>query len=253
MRWFVSSTSGKRVAAADTCPDCGSWRLRERGIGIQQVISEWQELYPEHEIFILDGESAPTAAKAKKIVSEFYSHKSAILIGTQMALPYLSRGVTLSAVISLDAARATPTWKADETLFRLLLKLREITEKEVLLQSRTEPDNLIDFASRGAVEKFFDEEIALRQLLRYPPFVDFILLTWTGDAEVASRAEAIIKNTLGNIGQYYQNPQSTKQKQLRHCLIRQSKSEPEAFKKLNEKLTALPPFVKIEINPERIV
>ena len=36
-RWFVSSTSGRRVRASDVCPQCGSWRLRERGIGLQQV------------------------------------------------------------------------------------------------------------------------------------------------------------------------------------------------------------------------
>ena len=171
-----------------------------------------------------------------------------------MALPYLSRGVTMSAVISLDAARATPTWKADETLFRLLLKLREVTEKEVLLQSRTEADDLIDFAARGAVEKFFDEEIALRQLLRYPPFVDFILLTWTGDTEVIARAEEIIKKTINSpLARFYNNPNSTPNKIIRHCLLRVASDNDDLYDDLIKKIKRLPPFVKIEINPDRIV
>lgn len=252
-RWFVSSTSGRRVKASDTCPDCGSWRLKERGIGIQQVADEWSEQFPDHKLFVVDSETAPTIAKARKIIDLFYSEKSAVLIGTQMVLPYLSRGVSLSALTSLDAVRATPTWKADESLFRLLLKLREITEKEVLLQTRASSDELLEHASRGAIEKFYDDEIALRQLLRYPPFVTFVLLTWTGDAEVALRAENIIKNTLSVEGEYYQSPQSRPSKQLRHCLLRADHTSIDSYKTLMAQLTSLPPFVKIEINPEKIV
>ncbi len=33
-RWFVCGASGERVRAADTCSQCGSWRLKERGIGV---------------------------------------------------------------------------------------------------------------------------------------------------------------------------------------------------------------------------
>lgn len=252
-RWFVSSTSGRRVPAAEICPDCGSWRLRERGVGIQQVADEWQTTYPEQKVYVLDSETAPTATKARAIIKQFYDEKAAILIGTQMALPYLYRGVQLSAVISLDAVRATPTWRADELLFRLLLKLREITEKEVLLQTRTDTDLLLDHAGRGAIEKFYDDEISLRQLLHYPPFVDFILLTWSGDFEVASKAEAIIKNTIGeSIGQYYVNPMSTKSKTIRHCLIRQPYNT-DTYKEVLERIKRLPPFVKIELNPDKIV
>lgn len=253
-RWFVSGTSGARVRAADVCPDCGSWRLRERGIGIQQVFDEWKLKMPDTDTTILDHTVAPTGAKAKKIIDEFYTKKSGVLIGTQIALPYLYRGVDVSAIISLDAARATPTWRADESLFRLLMRLREATAKEVLVQTRTETDPLITYATRGAIERFYDDEIALRQLLRYPPFCNFILLTWSGPAETVLASEINVKTILDNPQiQYYTNPLSTQSKTHRHALIRIPSEEKEAYETMIQKVRRLPPYVKVEINPERIV
>ena len=253
-RWFISSTSGKRVRAADVCPYCGSWRLRERGIGIQQVYDEWKEKMPDSEVLLLDTTVASTPARVKKIAEEFYKKKAAVLVGTQIALPYLSQGVDMSAVISHDATRATPTWRADESFMRLLLKLREMSEKEVLLQTRTEPDALLEYATRGAIEKFYDDEIGLRQLLRYPPFCTFILLTWVGGAATVKATEEKISDIISHPeAQFYSNPLSTSEKIQRHCLIRIQDDEVELLHKTIAKIRSLPPFVKVEVNPERIV
>lgn len=254
-RWFVSSTSGRRVRAADTCDNCGSWRLRERGIGIQSAFDEWKEKMPGTDVTILDHTTASTPQKAKKIIDEFFAKKSGVLIGTQIALPYLHRGVDVSAIISLDAARATPTWRADESLFRLLVKLRECSSREVIVQTRSEPDQLISYASRGAVERFFDDEIALRQQLKYPPFSTFILLTWSGSPAVVLESEKVIKQILGDAAkaQYYANPHSHEQQSQRHALIRVQNNDPELYQSILTQVKRLPPYIKIEINPERIV
>lgn len=253
-RWFVSSTSGRRIPAADTCTQCGSWRLRERGIGIQQIYDEWQALYPEHELFLFDSETASTPVKANKIMADFYQAKSSILIGTQVALPYLYRGVQLSCVISLDAARATPTWRADESLFRLLLRLRECSAQEVVVQSRVAADELIEHAKKGAIEKFYDDEIALRQLLKYPPFVTFLLLTWSGDQEAVQRAEQTIRGVMdGFSGEYYANPLSTSQKSCRHALFRIPQGDRDLHEAIIAATKRLPPYVKASINPDRIL
>ncbi len=253
-RWFVSSTSGRRVRAADVCTECGSWRLRERGIGIQSVYDEWKEKMPDTEVTIIDNTTAPTAKQAAKIAKEFFDKRSGVLIGTQIALPFLSCGVDVSAIISLDAARAIPTWRADESLFRLLLRLRECTAKEVLVQTRTETDNLLIHATRGAVERFYDDEIALREMLKYPPFSTFVLLTWIGNSTSVHELEKPIALALADFEtQFYNNPNSSKEKIQRHGLIRIPSSDTETRSKLLPKLRGLPPYVKVEINPERIV
>jgi primosomal protein N' len=253
-RWFVSSTSGKRVRAADVCPHCGSWRLKERGIGIQHVYDEWREKFPHTDVTVLDHNIAPTSQKAEKVVSEFFAKKGGILIGTQIALPLLHRGVDVSAIISLDAARSTPTWRADESLFRLIMKLRECSKREVLIQTRSEIDPLLEYASKGATERFFDDEISLREQLAYPPFSTFILLTWSGAEAVVRESEKEIKDILTTpLAQYYTNPHSTPTHTHRHVLIRINNSEKSTLKEVIGQVRKLPPYVKAEINPERIV
>lgn len=253
-RWFVSSTSGRRTRAADVCNKCGSWRLRERGIGIQQIHDEWKNLMPNTDITILDSTTATTSRLAASIATDFFKKRSGILIGTQIALPFLNSGVDISAIISLDAARTVPTWRADEYFFRLLLKLREFTSKEVLVQTRTETDNLLIHATRGAIERFYDDEIALRKMLQYPPYSNFVLLTWVGtDASVQEIGKPIL-HTLSDFDvQYYNNPNSTNTKTERHGLIRVPIDDTSTYAALLTKLRTLPPYVKIEINPERII
>jgi primosomal protein N' len=252
-RWFVSGTSGRRVRAADVCASCGSWRLRERGIGIQHIYDEWQKLKPEIPISILDNTTAKTTKQACTLTKDFFAGDPGILLGTQVAIPFLSPKVTLSAIISLDATRSIPTWRADEYLFRLLLRLREYSEKEVIIQTRSEPDNLLLYATRGAIERFFDDEIALRKMLSYPPFSRFVLLTWQGKASSMTALEAPIKNILADLPvQLYTNPLSTEHKTTRHALIRVFENEV-PYSTIVPKLRAIPPYVKIEIDPERIV
>lgn len=253
-RWFVSSTSGRRVRAADVCDSCGSWRLRERGIGIQQVYDEWKNLMPNSDVTLLDSITAPTSKQAAKLAGEFFKKRSGVLIGTQIALPFIGNGVDVSAITSLDAARTIPTWRADEHLFRLLLRLRECTAKEVIVQTRTDTDNLLIHAARGALERFYDDEIALRKMLQYPPYSTFVLLTWIGTSTSVREIEKPILQTLTGFDvQYYNNPNSTTTRTERHGLVRVTAGNPDQYASLLTKLRFLPPYVKVEINPERIV
>jgi primosomal protein N' len=253
-RWFVSSTSGKRVRAADVCASCGSWRLRERGIGIQQVEDECRKLFKNTPLTIFDHTTATTHKKATALTNEFEKQKGAILLATQMVMPYLPSNIALSAIVSLDAVRAIPSWRADETVFRLILELREHSSRELMIQTRSETDDLLIYAGRGAVDRFHDDEIDLRQMLKYPPFAKFIFLSWQGAPQIITDTETLIKKMLAThnvAGNFYTNPHSKQKEQLRHCLLR---LDPRLdTKDLIETLRHLPPYVAITINPDRIV
>jgi len=254
LRWFVSSTSGKKIRAADTCPSCSSWRLKTRGIGIQQVFDDVVEQFPNYKVLLLDHITGSTRKKTENIIEEFYKTPSTILVGTQMTLPYLALGkVDLSAIVSLDAARSNPTWKADENIFKLLLELRELSNEEVMVQTRTEPDSLLQNATHGSLEAFYNEEISLREALSYPPISTFILLTWTGSKEVVQNTEQTIKIiTAGQTADYYNNPNSTETKLLRHALFRLPQEKKTKLDFINQ-LRQLPPYIRVEIDPSRIV
>lgn len=252
-RWFVSSTSGKRVRASDVCDKCGSWRLRELGIGIQQVYDQIIELFPKTEVFLFDHTTAKTYAKAKKIIDEFYATKRAILVGTSMALSFFNKPIETSAVMSYEATKAVPTWRADETVFSLLISLREITQKDVVIQLRSEQDELIELAKRGLVDQFYDGEIAVRLALGYPPYCTFVLLSYQGSKEEVQVIETAIEKTLGTYkAQFYSAPLSNSAKTTRYGLLRiPAQKWPDPT--LVNALRTLPPYIKIEINPDRIV
>lgn len=252
-RWFLSSVSGRRVRAADTCPECGSWRLRERGIGIQQIEDFLKENLPPEKIFVLDHSSAPTPKKARGIVADFYATKGAILLGTSLAVTYLEKPVAVSAVTSMDALRATPTWRIDEDALSLLLRLREMTDDKMFIQSRLDSDNLLEFARSGQISDFFDEELRLRQELHYPPFYKLIHLTLAGTVDAVRLLESQITETLTPFGfAFYSAPSSVPSKTIRYGLCRiPASSWPKTD--LLEVLKNLPPSVKVEIDPPRIV
>lgn len=253
-RWFVSGTSGKKIRAADTCPSCGSWRLRARGIGIQHVYDEAVTQFPNSKIFLLDHIMGSTRKRAEKIIAEFYENRSSILVGTQMCLPYLAlNGVDLSTIVSLDAARSNPTWRADENIFKLLLELRELSNQEVMVQTRIKPDSVLESAKHGSLEAFYNEEIQLREALQYPPVVTFVLLSWTGNKEVVTNTEKVIETIASpHTASYYNNPNSSDDKILRHALFKINRSGKEA-EDFMTKLKKLPPYIRIEIDPGRIV
>lgn len=252
-RWFLSSTSGRRVKAAEVCPHCGSWRLRERGIGIQYIEDELKKLFPEEKVLVFDHTTANTERKANALSAEFYENKGAILLGTAMALPYLNKPVSLGAVVSFDAVRAVPTWRADEQCFSLLLGLRENVEDELIIQTRNEPDELLDYLHSGQVSQFFTDELNLREGLNYPPFAHLVHLTISGKEETVRLLEAEVAERLEGFNfAFYSSPDSTPVKTTRYALARVARTEwpkPE----LLERLRALSPAVRVEINPDRLV
>ncbi len=254
-RWFVSAASGRKIRAADTCQKCGSWRLRERGLGVQYVYDEWQRMNPDIETFLLDNLTANTIKKAKKIAEDFFKSPGSVLVGTQLSLPFLYKMPDLSVITSLDAARSIPSWRVDEFIFRLILQLRERTKQEVVVQTRTTPDNLLLWSKRGEIEKFYNEEINLRKILNYPPFSTFALLTWKGTREMVKKRETELISIFNDEDiQFYNNTSSFNDKIIRHALIKVPQNITKDEKvKLMIKLRKLPPEIKIEINPDRIV
>lgn len=251
-RWLYCATSGKRIRALDTCPQCSSWRLREQGIGIQKAAAEARRLFPDANIITFDHTAANTHTKAKQLSERFYKEKGVIMLGTKMALPYVTGGFNTGGLLSLEALRAIPNWRAEEEVLHTLLTLRERSSEHFVIQTRDRTDPLLEHVKRGSIDKFYDEEIGMRQIMSYPPFATLIHLTWQGDKETLQKTEEEIGAVLHHIDmQCYNNPKPSKTP-VRHALIKIAHSDwPD--NKLIERLRLLPPSIRVEINPDRIL
>lgn len=252
-RWFVCGTSGERVRAADTCTACGSWRLRERGIGIQQVYDELHKHFANAPIVLFDHMTARTYKRARFLEETFYSTKGAILLGTPMVLPYLTKPIDLSVVVNMDALLATPTWRLEEENLSILLKLREVTDGNVIVQTRVPDASVLQIAKNATVEQFYTEELELRASFQYPPYTTFIHFTWQDTPENVKRIEDIILKLFTEFGVVvYPNPFSSPEKPIRYALIRIAQDAwPD--EKIRARIQELPPSVRVMINPDKIV
>jgi primosomal protein N' len=248
-RWLVSSVSGFKKKANDLCSQCGSWRLRPQGIGVQHVYDELVRHFGSDGIFLFDHQSASTHKKAAAIRDAFYSKKKTVLVGTALALPYIHEPVDLSAVVNMDALRAIPSWRQQEEALGILLALREKTLGYVFAQTRAENDDVIHYAQGAATDAYYTEELAVRKRFDYPPYSTFIHLAWKKDSADAVTKEISEKLTAFNISLY--GPPAAEER-VGYGLIRVPRDEwPRDA--LVDILRSLSPSVRIIINPDRII
>jgi len=248
-RWLYSAVSGFRRQADDLCSNCGSWRLRERGIGIQHVYDELTAHVPKEDLFLFDHDTASTHKKACALRDAFYARTQGVMVGTAVALPYLSAPLDMSAVVSLDSLRAIPSWRQEEEALGILLTLREKTEGFVFAQSRTEADALIAHAQKGDTATFYEEELAARERFAYPPYSVFIHLSWQ-KAGAENLTEDITARFTAHDISVYAPPDA--EDRIGYGLIRVPASA-WPLDTLVDRLRALPPSVRIVINPDRLV
>jgi len=175
------------------------------------------------------------------------------LIGTSMVLPYLTEPVNTSIISSLEAVRATPTWRSQEEFFALLMTLRELSTDSVLIQSKEEADDTVELAKKGMVEQFYTEELELRKILNYPPHARFIHLTWRGRTQAGRAFGEKIKLQFGAFNiKCYADPNTLGEMRTFYALIRVAETDwPDT--RLMRLLYNLPPSVRIMLNPDRII
>lgn len=248
-RWLISSVSGFRRRADDTCAVCGSWRLREHGVGIQHAYDELVTYIPADDVILLDRQSASTHAKAQALRDAFYARRGTLLLGTALALPYLSREVDLSVVTSMESLRAIPSWRGHEEAFGILLALREKTLGYVFAQTRVDDDDLIVHAQRGTTAAFYTEELAAREQYGYPPYRVFIHLAWRPGG--SGHIDELVAERFApyDVSIY---PAPGAEDTLHYALMRvPTAAWPDDT--LVDLLRELPPSIRVMINPDRIL
>lgn len=253
-RFLVSSASGYREKMRDVCPHCGGWRLRERGIGIQHVETELRKVLPGVPVTVMDHTTATTDAKAKKIAEVFYGIHSQVMLGTALAIPYLDKPIDASGIVSMDSLLSIPSWRQQEEVFATLMALRENTNGTVWAQTRHRPDErVLQLAARGELSTFYDEEIEARRTWSYPPYSSFILLTFTGTKDAVQKTEFMLEALFSQYGiTFYGAPSEDGTHLMRRGLLRFPR-ESWPNEQVVTAIRSLPPEIKVEFDPERII
>lgn len=187
---------GYQGPTPNICPNCRSQRIKFFGAGTQQVEAAVHELFPSARTLRWDADTASNAETHEVFLQRFIDRKADILIGTQMVAKGLDLPlVTLVGVVSADMGLNLPDFRAGERTFQVLTQVagragRGLLGGKVVLQTYQPEHYAIQSASKHDFYGFYEQEIAFRRELGYPPFRRLARLLFSDESETRARSEA---------------------------------------------------------------
>jgi len=194
---------GYQKPAPDTCPSCQGMDILYKGIGTQRLEEVIREKFAQVKLLRMDQDTTGGRWGHLKILENFRSGKSDVLIGTKMIAKGLDfKRVSLVGIINADQGLYFPDFRAAEKVFQLLTQAagragRGENNGEVVVQTLDPTHYLFKYLHTHNYLGFYEKEIQSRQNLNYPPFSRLILIRLEGQSlgEVQKYSESI-KNFL---------------------------------------------------------
>lgn len=174
-RKLICHYCGHTEDLPNVCPKCGSKYLGGFGTGTQQIETAVKKMFPEARVLRMDADTTSKKGGHEEILSAFANREADILVGTQMIVKgHDFPGVTLVGVIAADMSLYASDYSATETTFQLLCQAagragRSDLPGHVVIQTYTPDHYSIETASHQDYEAFYEEEMAYRKLMQYPP------------------------------------------------------------------------------------
>lgn len=206
---------GNTGVAPDVCPSCKIGSFETRGFGTERVQQELERLFPGCHTVRMDTDTTSGKDAHEKLISEFVDDNADFLVGTQMiAKGHDFPNVTLVGVVSADSLINMQEFGASERAFQLMAQVagragRAEKPGRAYIQAYNIDDYTIQCAAEQNYEKFYDNEILLRETLCYPPFyhIGFINISSQDDkgaydfcvAAQKSAEELLQQNLWGDI------------------------------------------------------
>ena len=157
------------------CPKCGSKFVSSFRAGTQQIEDEVKKFWPDARVLRMDADTTRTKGSYEKILSAFANKEADVLVGTQMIVKgHDFPDVTLVGVLAADMSLYASDYRASERTFQLLTQAagragRGERAGNVIIQSYQPEHYSIQTAAKQDYDAFYTEEIAYRDILRYPP------------------------------------------------------------------------------------
>ena len=171
------------------CPSCDSKYIKHFGTGTQKVAETVEKLFPDATYLRMDADTTSERTSHEKILKKFKEENINILIGTQMITKGLDfENVTLVGVLAADMSLNQEDYRAGERTFDLITQVcgrsgRGKYPGTALIQTYNPDDETIILSEKQDYKSFYNKEIEFRKLLIYPPFCEFVNVTFTDSDE----------------------------------------------------------------------
>lgn len=193
----------------NACPECttGSKNFLKKGIGTQQAVDIFHELFPQARIARADLDTTSKQREWHKTVEMFETGELDILIGTQtITKGYHFPGVTLVGVLWADVNLHMPFYNACESTLQQLIQVagragRVQSHSRVIIQA-IQDHKIFDFLGELDYIDFCKNESLIRQEVFYPPFCRLSQIELRGSDPIQLDSDATdLVNFLNKINQ----------------------------------------------------
>ncbi len=178
------------------CPACQSKRIKYFGAGTEQVEQELIRLFPMARVVRWDADTARTSNDHDGLLRRFIERKADVMIGTKMVAKGLDLPlVTLVGVVNADVGLGLPDFRSAERTFQILTQVvgragRGLLGGKAIIQTYLPEHYVIQAAAEQDYESFYEQEMAYRRELGYPPLRRMLRVVFQFPTEVKAKAEA---------------------------------------------------------------
>ena len=172
------------------CPKCGSKHIGGFKAGTQQIEELIRREFPNARVLRMDMDTTKEKDGHEKILEVFANEEADILIGTQMIVKgHDFPNVTLVGILAADMSLYADDYRAGERTFQLLTQAagragRGKEKGEVVIQTYSPEHYAIVTAANQDYHAFYEEEIAYRSMMGYPPVEHLMAVLVAGEDEV---------------------------------------------------------------------
>ena len=187
---------GHQIAMPDKCPKCGSPYIAGFGLGTQKVESLTAKMFPTARIVRMDADTTKGKHGHENVLGAFRRGEADILIGTQMIVKgHDFPRVTLVGVIAADLSMFAGDYRSGERTFQLLMQAsgragRDKLPGDVVIQTYEPEHYAIQAVKHQDYREFYENEMAYRRMLHYPPVWDIMAVL------VSSKEEGLAEQTI---------------------------------------------------------
>lgn len=186
---LVCHYCGHAVYMPKTCPSCGSPYIAAFGLGTQKVEEMLARQFPAARILRMDGDTTTGKNGHEQILDPFRRGEADILIGTQMIVKgHDFPNVTLVAALAADLSMYSGDYRSSERTFDLLMQAagragRGDKKGEMVIQTYNPDAYCVEAVQRQDASFFYDNELAYRRLMGYPPYRELVAVLVTSESE----------------------------------------------------------------------
>ena len=184
------------------CPCCESTDLRGRGYGTEKIEDQIVEIFPDARVARMDLDTTRTRNAYERLIGDFASGRTNVLIGTQM----ISKGldfdsVAVVGILDADSMLNYPDFRAYEHAFMMMAQVagragRKGKRGHVLLQTKNKDLPVVQQVVRNDWQGFYQDLLEERRLFRYPPFHHLIYTYMRHKTESTVESAAIYMGSL---------------------------------------------------------